>query len=569
MTSAATPTTTATPDTPSLRIALAQVNATVGDIAGNTELVIAWAKQAQLAGAHVVAFPEMFLTGYPVEDLALRRSFIEASQAALQQLPERLQAAGLGDLVVVVGYLDSANDTQDRLGRPRHSPQNAAAVIHQGEVTARYAKYHLPNYGVFDEFRYFVPGTQPCTFAVNGHTVALAICEDLWQEGGPISWARHAKADVVLVINGSPYERNKDDVRLELCAKRSAEAAATLAYVNLVGGQDELVFDGDSLVVDSSGQVIARAPQFAEALLVADIAPSPAGSHAERLSDDEEVYQALVLGVRDYVQKNSMSSVVIGLSGGIDSALTAAIAVDALGSGSVHGVAMPSKYSSQHSQDDAADMAKRTGMHFRAVSIAGVVEAFQAELHLSGIAEENLQARARGTTLMGISNQEGHLVLATGNKSELSVGYSTLYGDAVGAYAPLKDVPKTVVWRLARWRNDQASSQGQTPPIPPSSIEKPPSAELRPDQLDTDALPPYDVLDDVLDDYVEQDHGASDLVATGFDEALVDKVLRLTDGAEFKRRQYPPGPKISFKAFGRDRRLPITSKWREFPPPKN
>ena len=542
----------------------------MGDISGNADLVIAWAKQAQLSGAHLVAFPEMFLTGYPVEDLALRRSFIEASKAALRSLAQRLQAAGLEDLVVVVGYLDSANDTEDRLGRPRHSPQNAAAVIHRGEVTASYAKHHLPNYGVFDEFRYFVPGTEPCIVNVNGHTVALAICEDLWQEGGPIAWARAAKADVVLVINGSPYERNKDDVRLELCARRAAEAEATLAYVNLVGGQDELVFDGDSLVVDASGHVIARAPQFFEALLIADVVgPDPSGTQAARLSDQEEIYQALVLGVRDYVQKNSMTSVAIGLSGGIDSALTAAIAVDALGGRSVHGVAMPSKYSSQHSQDDAADMAERTGMNFRSVPIAGVVEAFQTELQLSGIAEENLQARARGTTLMGIANQEGHLVLATGNKSELSVGYSTLYGDAVGAYAPLKDVPKTVVWQLARWRNEQATAQGQTPPIPPNSIEKPPSAELRPDQLDTDALPPYDVLDDVLDDYVEQDHGASDLVATGFDEALVDKILRLTDRAEFKRRQYPPGPKISFKAFGRDRRLPITSKWREFPTPKN
>jgi len=569
VTSAATASATAPPDSSSLRVALAQANATVGDISGNADLVIAWAKQAQLSGAHLVAFPEMFLTGYPVEDLALRRSFIEASKAALRSLAQRLQAAGLEDLVVVVGYLDSADDTEDRLGRPRHSPQNAAAVIHRGEVTASYAKHHLPNYGVFDEFRYFVPGTEPCIVNVNGHTVALAICEDLWQEGGPIAWARAAKADVVLVINGSPYERNKDDVRLELCARRAAEAEATLAYVNLVGGQDELVFDGDSLVVDASGHVIARAPQFFEALLIADVGPDPSGTQAARLSDQEEIYQALVLGVRDYVQKNSMSSVAIGLSGGIDSALTAAIAVDALGSRSVHGVAMPSKYSSQHSQDDAADMAERTGMNFRSVPIAGVVEAFQTELQLSGIAEENLQARARGTTLMGIANQEGHLVLATGNKSELSVGYSTLYGDAVGAYAPLKDVPKTVVWQLARWRNEQATAQGQTPPIPPNSIEKPPSAELRPDQLDTDALPPYDVLDDVLDDYVEQDHGASDLVATGFDEALVDKILRLTDRAEFKRRQYPPGPKISFKAFGRDRRLPITSKWREFPTPKN
>jgi len=338
-----------------------------------------------------------------------------------------------------------------------------------------------------------------------------------------------------------------------------------LAYVNLVGGQDELVFDGDSLVVDQSGEVLARGPQFSAAIVYADFPADPTAqpSIAPRLDDAEEVYQALVCGLRDYVHKNGFSSVLIGLSGGIDSALTAAIAVDALGPEHVFGVGMPSAYSSQHSRDDAADLAARTGLPFREVPIASMVDAYQAQIHLTNLAEENLQARVRGTTLMGISNQEGHLVLATGNKSELSVGYSTLYGDAVGAYAPLKDVSKTLVWALSRWRNKSAESVGQVPPIPPNSIDKPPSAELRPDQLDTDSLPDYATLDNVLDDYVEQDHGVSDLIAAGFDPALVERVVTLTDRAEYKRRQYPPGPKISLKAFGRDRRLPITNRWQE------
>jgi NAD+ synthase (glutamine-hydrolysing) len=550
-----------------VRVALAQVNATVGDLEGNTRLVIEWSHRAREAGAQLVAFPEMFLTGYPVEDLALRQSFIRASQLALSQLPARLVDEGLGALTVVVGYLDQAADTEDRLGRPRHSPQNAAAVVCDGVVVGRYAKHHLPNYGVFDEFRYFVPGERECGFEVDGVKVSLAICEDLWQEGGPIRWAREQGSDLVLVINGSPYERNKDDVRLELCARRAAEAEATLAYVNLVGGQDELVFDGDSLIVDASGAQVARAPQFEEALLVADIVPGSAsassGPVVERLGDEAEVYQALTVGLRDYVRKNGMSSVILGLSGGIDSALTAALAVDALGPEGVFGVSMPSAYSSEHSRSDAATLAERTGLNFRTVPIGPMVEAFLEQLKLTGLAEENLQARARGVTLMGLSNQEGHLVLATGNKSELAVGYSTLYGDAVGGYAPLKDVPKTLVWGLARWRNDEARRRGEVEPIPRGSIDKPPSAELRPDQLDTDSLPPYDVLDDVLDDYVEQDRGAADLVATGFDPELVHRILEMTDHAEFKRRQYPPGPKISFKAFGRDRRLPITSRWRE------
>ncbi|MCZ3387805.1 MAG: NAD+ synthase [Actinomycetia bacterium] len=547
------------------RIALVQENATVGDIAGNAELVLTRTQEAAEAGARLVVFPEMFLTGYPVEDLALRKSFIEASQQTLAALAVRLEAAGLAETMVIVGYLDTDVDGSDRPGRPRHSPQNAAAALRSGVVVARYAKHHLPNYGVFDECRYFVPGTRGCTVEVDGHRVALSICEDLWQDGGPVVWARESEAELLVVINGSPYERNKDDTRLALCRRRAREAGMPLAYVNMVGSQDELVFDGDSLVVDQEGQVLARGPQFSAAIVYVDLPAEPTAqpSITARLEDIEEVYQALVCGLRDYVHKNGFSTVLIGLSGGIDSALTAAIAVDALGCEHVFGVGMPSAYSSQHSRDDAADLAARTGLPLREVPIAPMVDAYLAQIHLTGLAEENLQARVRGTTLMGISNQEGQLVLATGNKSELSVGYSTLYGDAVGAYAPLKDVPKTLVWALSRWRNSSAQIAGQVPPIPPNSIDKPPSAELRPGQFDTDSLPDYAMLDDVLDDYVEQDHGASDLIAAGFDPALVERVVTLTDRAEYKRRQYPPGPKISLKAFGRDRRLPITNRWQE------
>jgi NAD+ synthase (glutamine-hydrolysing) len=530
----------------------------------------------------------MVLTGDPVEDLALRPSFQAASRATLDRLASRLVEEGLGSLVVVVGYLDVIADGHDRLGRPRGGPQNAAAVVTGGRVVARYAKHHLPNYGVFDEFRYFVPGSSTTVVRVDGVDVAIAICEDLWQDGGPVAQVRDTGAGLLVVINGSPYERNKDDVRLELCARRAQEAGCALAYVNMVGGQDELVFDGDSLVVAADGSLVARAPQFDEALLVVDLDlpmadpttsastaaigfPVPAYTPedpeiAPRLSDDAEVWQALVVGLRDYVGKNGFRSVALGLSGGIDSAVVAAIACDALGADNVHGVSLPSVYSSEHSKGDAADMAERTGLHYRTVEIAPMVDAFMGQLHLTGLAEENLQARVRGTTLMAISNSEGHLVLATGNKSELSVGYSTIYGDAVGGYAPIKDVPKVDVWRLARWRNEAAVEHGETPPIPPNSIEKPPSAELRPGQLDTDSLPDYAVLDDLLDDYVENDRGAAELVADGFDAALVERVLRLTDVAEYKRRQYPPGTKISVKGFGRDRRLPITNRWRESAP---
>lgn len=529
-------------------LALAQVNAVVGDLEGNARLVRDWTAKAVAAGADLIAFPEMVLTGYPVEDLALRPSFQRASSAAIRQLATDLAADGYGAVTVIVGYLDAG-------------PVNAAAVITGGEVVARYTKHHLPNYGVFDEARYFVPGDAPTVIEIDGTKIAIAICEDLWQDGGPVTWAKDAGAELLIVINGSPYEREKDDVRLELAQRRAREAGCMLAYVNLVGGQDELVFDGDSLIVDAHGELLARAPQFVEYLLL--LGDEGHRDIADRAGDEEEMYRALTLGLRDYVRKNGFSSVLIGLSGGIDSALVAAIAADAIGPEHVFGISMPSKYSSVHSKDDAHELAARIGMHIRTVPIEPMVRAYHSELELTGLAEENLQARVRGTTLMAVSNQEGHLVLATGNKSELAVGYSTIYGDAVGGFAPIKDVVKTQVWALARWRNDEAARTGTTPPIPENSITKPPSAELRPDQLDTDSLPEYELLDALLADYVGRDNSAADLIARGHDGTLVERVLRLVDLAEYKRRQYPPGTKISFKAFGRDRRLPITNRWVE------
>lgn len=575
-----------------MRLALAQVNPVVGDITGNADLIVAWCHRAVRTQADVVAFPEMVLTGYPVEDLALRPSFQQASRSAATELAIHLAEQDLDALTVVLGLLDRSDLAGEELGRPRNAPLNAAWVLHGGRVRARYAKHHLPNYGVFDEYRYFVPGDSSCVVRVAGVDVSMAICEDLWQEGGPVARVRGDGSGLLLVLNGSPYERSKDDVRLDLCRLRAAQAGCPLAYVNLVGGQDELVFDGDSLVVDAGGEVLARAPQFREDLLVVDLdlprarpdtvlsdgeavivvdesrvprRASPPPPIAPRLSDDAEVYAALCLGLRDYVIKNGFASVVLGLSGGIDSALVAAIACDALGPDAVHGVGMPSVYSSGHSRDDARDLATRTGLRFREIPIDPIVRAFHESVELTGLAAENLQARVRGVLLMGISNQEGHLVLATGNKTEVSVGYSTIYGDAVGGFAPIKDVAKTEVWRLAKWRNGEAARLGRTPPIPESSITKPPSAELRPGQFDTDTLPDYSLLDDVLDDYVEQDRGAAELVALGFAPDVITRVLGLTDAAEYKRRQYPPGTKITLRAFGRDRRLPITNRWREHP----
>ncbi|MFE2481318.1 NAD+ synthase [Streptomyces sp. NPDC059389] len=581
---------------PQLRLALNQIDSQVGNIAANADSVVHWTRHSAEQGAHLVAFPEMMLTGYPVEDLALRTSFVEASRTALRELAERLAAEGFGELPVVVGYLDRTEQAAPRLGRPAGSPENAAAVLYGGKVALRFAKHHLPNYGVFDEFRYFVPGgTQPVV-RVRGVDVALAICEDLWQEGGRVPATRSAGAGLLISVNASPYERNKDDQRLELVRKRAQEAGCTLAYLAMIGGQDELVFDGDSIVVGADGEVIARAPQFSEGCVLVDLdlpaaradapegvvddglridrvilseepvepyEPVVTGGYADRLDDDEEVYDALVVGLRAYVRKNGFRSVLIGLSGGIDSALVAAIACDAIGAQNVYGISMPSKYSSDHSKGDARELADRTGLNFRTVPIEPMFDAYMGSLGLTGLAEENLQSRLRGTMLMAVSNQEGHIVLAPGNKSELAVGYSTLYGDSVGAYGPIKDVYKTDVFRLARYRNRAAAERGETPPIPENSIVKPPSAELRPGQVDTDSLPDYPVLDAILELYVDRDQGIDAIVGAGFDRALVARTLRMVDTAEYKRRQYPPGTKISAKGFGKDRRLPITNGWRE------
>jgi NAD+ synthase (glutamine-hydrolysing) len=546
-----------------LRVALAQINPTVGDLAGNAGLIADAVKSAQAHGANLIVFPEMIVTGYPVEDLALRPSFQAASIRAVQEI-----AAGItGDIVAVVGYLDQG-------------PKNAVAVIHNGKIVATYVKRHLPNYGVFDEFRNFVAGDQSLVVRIHGVDVAVAICEDIWHSLDSIA---SRTPGLLVVPNGSPFERNKDDVRLALVQKRAKEIAAPVAYVNMTGGQDDLVFDGDTIVVSKDGSVLARTPQFDDQLILVDIecvegssrpdvviseeptsiADSAAPAVATRLSNEAEMWQALVMGLRDYVGKNGFKSVVLGLSGGIDSALVAAIAIDALGAKRVNGVAMPSKYSSGHSVEDAQAMADATDIHFRITPIAPMVDAFMDNVVLKGLAEENLQARVRGTTLMGISNQEGHLVLATGNKSELAVGYSTLYGDAVGGFAPIKDIYKTDVWALARYRNALALERGEVAPIPERSITKEPSAELRPDQKDSDSLPDYPLLDQVLRAYVDEDHGYEALLADGFDAELVRRVISLVDKAEYKRRQYPPGTKVSARAFGKDRRLPMTSRWNE------
>ena len=546
-----------------LRVALAQINPTVGDLAGNAGLIADSVKSAQAQGAHLIVFPEMIVTGYPVEDLALRPSFQAASIRAVQEIAATIT----GDIVAVVGYLDQG-------------PKNAVAVIHNGKIVATYVKRHLPNYGVFDEFRNFVPGDKSLVVRIHGVDVAVAICEDIWHSLDSIA---SRTPGLLVVPNGSPFERNKDDVRLALVQKRAQEIAAPVAYVNMTGGQDDLVFDGDTIVVAHDGSVLARTPQFDDQLIVVDIdctegssrpdvvisekptalSDSAAPAVATRLSNEAEMWQALVMGLRDYVGKNGFRSVVLGLSGGIDSALVAAIAIDALGAKRVNGVAMPSKYSSGHSVEDAQAMADATGIHFRITPIASMVDAFMDNVVLKGLAEENLQARVRGTTLMGISNQEGHLVLATGNKSELAVGYSTLYGDAVGGFAPIKDIYKTDVWALARYRNAVALERGEVPPIPQRSITKEPSAELRPDQKDSDSLPDYPLLDQVLRAYVDEDHGYEALLAQGFDAELVRRVISLVDKAEYKRRQYPPGTKVSTRAFGKDRRLPMTSRWNE------
>lgn len=530
----------------SARIALAQINTVVGDLAGNSNLVRTYVSKAAKQGADLVAFPEMTLVGYPIEDLALRAGLRKRSIEALSTLAADLELDGFGNIAVVVGYL----------GERDGAATNSAAVLRNGVVEDTYDKHHLPNYGVFDEKRLFLAGHGYLVTEVAGDRIGIAICEDIWQPAGPAETLA-GQVDTFLVLNGSPYEVNKRFMRHKIAQVAATAVDAPLVYVNLVGGQDDLVFDGGSFVINPDGQILAQARSFEDDLLMwtngeaARIEPQPEG--------DEEVYRSLVVGLRDYAHKNGFKSVVLGLSGGIDSAIVAAISADALGGHNVVGVSMPSAYSSDHSKSDALDMAERIGADYRVQPIGHMFDAFMSGLPLDGVAEENLQSRLRGLTLMALSNSEGHLVLATGNKSELAVGYSTIYGDAVGGYAPIKDIPKSRVWSLSRWRNAHAVANGEVPPIPENSITKPPSAELRPGQQDTDSLPPYELLDAVLDGYVERRMSRDELVKV-YDAAVVDRVVSLVDRAEWKRRQYPPGIKVTSLAFGRDRRIPITNR---------
>jgi NAD+ synthase (glutamine-hydrolysing) len=572
-----------------LRIALAQINPTVGDLEGNLALMIDAYDRAAAAGCDLVAFPELATTGYPPEDLVLKPGFVADNVSVLHKL-----AAHTGRCAAVVGFVDVDRDLY-----------NAAAVCANGEVLDTYRKRVLPNYAVFDEARYFTPGTDndPLElYVIGGVKVGISICEDIWSPFGPLSTQSAGGAELNVNINGSPFEIGKTERRERMIATRAADTHSAIVYVNQVGGQDELVFDGGSLVFDGDGQLLARAPQFREDLMVVDVpippvyrkrlldprgrrtdvelplvhvsdAPvradevgdePPTSPIAEPFDPDRELYDALVLGTRDYCGKNGFTDVVIGLSGGIDSTLVACIAADALGPEHVHGVSMPSRYSSDHSKSDAQLLAENLGISFRTISIEPAFQAYIDMLDESfegrepGLTFENIQSRCRGQTLMALSNEFGWMVLTTGNKSELAVGYFTIYGDSVGGYAVIKDLLKLRVYDLCRYVNEAAGRDV----IPPDVITKPPSAELRPDQRDDDSLPPYEVLDPILELYVEHDRTAAEIVELGHDEELVRRITRLVDLAEYKRRQTPPGVRVSPKAFGKDRRLPITSGYR-------
>ncbi len=571
-----------------LRVALAQINTTVGDIAGNTEAIASWTQEARERGADIVAFPELAITGYPPEDLLLKPSFLQNNLACLKRLAELSR-----DITIVVGFVDVDEDIY-----------NAAAVLHGGEVRGVYRKIFLPTYGVFDEDRYFQRGEGSQVYELGGAGIGVNVCEDIWYPAGPSGAQAAGGAEVIINISASPYRRGVTGYRERMLATRAQDHSVYVCYLNLVGGQDELVFDGVSAIFDPSGNVVARGPAYQEGLIVADLdvesvfrqrLRDPRGRKLEggqyvgvgspaqhvalgeplgpadkapveppmhpALDEVAEVYEALKLGVRDYVIKSGYSrNVAIGLSGGIDSSLVATLAADALGPENVVGVSMPSRYSSEGSKSDAALLAENLGIRLLTLPIEATYSAFLDTLAGEyagtefGLAEENIQARCRGVILMALSNKFGWLVLTCGNKSETSVGYATLYGaDTTGGYAPIKDVPKTMVYRLARYRNSLG------PAIPPSVIEKPPSAELRPDQRDEDSLPPYDVLDPILEHYIEGDRSLDEISQMGYDRDMVARVLSLVDRAEYKRRQSPPGPKVTARAFGRDRRLPIVN----------
>jgi len=550
-----------------LRVAGAQLNLTVGDIPGNEAKIADAMDRAEEAGADVLLVPELAIAGYPPEDLVLRLDFVEANIEALHRLAGRSATT-----TTVVGFVDFASGKGSGAAdaEPR-AVANGAGVISGGRLQGVYHKVLLPNYGVFDEDRYFIEGAEPDRiWDVAGVPVGVSVCEDIWLPDGPPSRQAARGARVLLNINASPFHRGKAAAREEMLAERASAGGVAVVYLNLVGGQDELVFDGASVVIGREGSLLHRSPQFEEDFFIVEVPtddePAAAGSIAPLLEPSEEIYEALTTGLADYCSKNGFEGVVIGLSGGIDSALTAVIASDALGPESVWGVAMPSRFSSQHSIDDARALAENLGIRFDLVPIDGV---FSAHLDALagvfggtefGVAEENLQARSRGAILMAISNKFGPMVLTTGNKSEMAAGYATLYGDMVGGYSVLIDVFKTVVYELARWRN----KDGEV--IPQNTIDKPPSAELRPDQKDSDSLPPYDLLDSILERYIENDLGVSQIVADGFAKDIVLSVARLVDRNEYKRRQAAPGVKITTKAFGKDRRLPITNLYRPILP---
>ncbi len=574
-----------------IRLALAQINPTVGDLAGNSKKIIEYVKRAKRSKADIVVFPELAVTGYPPEDLVLKPQFISDNVATMEKISD-----SISEIVAVVGFVDRGKSGDI---------YNAAAIITGGRIIDVYHKILLPNYGVFDEFRYFKPGGKPPVYHLGGARIGINICEDIWHKEGPACAQSLAGAELILNINASPYERGKPATRERILYERATENSVTIAYVNTVGGQDELVFDGLSMVVDHTGRQIARGKQFEEQLMVVDVdldevrqfrrkkprkkAPfssfpacpakkvrissaeyhqrKPLQNVAEpRFEENEEIYKALVLGTSDYVRKNGFRGVIIGLSGGVDSSLVAAVAADAIGKDNVTGLFMPSEFTSPESREDAFELARSLGIRIMEISIRRILYVYLKELnpHFKGrekdITEENLQARIRGNLLMAFSNKFGWLVLTTGNKSEMSVGYATLYGDMAGGFAVIKDVPKTLVYALCRWRN----STGEAPVIPARVLWKEPTAELKPGQKDTDSLPPYDVLDPVLKAYVEDEISFEEILKLGCENKSVRRVISMVDRSEYKRRQSPPGVKITARAFGRDRRFPITNRYRSY-----